>query len=351
MEEIKNVLNGTGVNPWIYSTCLFAACLIVLAIMRKILWFRMSKWAERTAVTWDDDLLDSIKRPVTILLVVLSFGIAGQSAPVLVRTHPLMVEGVKVAMMLVIVWLFERAMSVLLRSAALPESLGRSTRTLFLTIGRVLLFAVGLLMILDTIGVKITPILASLGVGSLAVALALQDTMSNFFSGIYILVDKPVRIGDFVKIDDMEGQIERVSWRSTWIRTLANDTVVLPNTKVAGAQLKNYDLPSSASALLIPCGVAYGCDLDRVEKVAIEVAKEVSKRLPGADPTFEPVVRFNAFADSSINFNVVVQVARFSDSGGVKHEMIKALYARFNAERIEIPFPQRVIHMSALPPA
>lgn len=343
---MKNLLNGNGVNPWVYSTALFIVALSACLSIRHFLWIRLASWADRTSRTWDDQLLGSIQKPVTVLLVILSFGIAGQSAPVIVRSHPLMAEGVKVLLLIVTVWLIERAMSVLFRSTAMPESLGASTRSLLLTIARAIVFAVGLLMILDTIGVKITPILASLGVGSLAVALALQDTMGNFFSGLYILVDKPVRIGDFVKIDDVEGQVERVSWRSTWIQTPLNDTVVLPNSKVAGALLKNYDLPSSVSVLLVPCGVAYGSDLDLVEKVAIEVAKDVSRRIEGADPTFEPSVRYTSFADSSINFNVVVQVRRFSDAGSVKHELIKALYSRFNLERIEIPFPQRVVHLN-----
>lgn len=340
-------MNGNGVNPWIYSILLFAFVLAMFLGARHFLWVRLAKWAEGTAATWDDELLKAIQRPVSVLLVILAFGIAGQSAPTLVRTHPLMVEGVKVLMMIVIVWLFERAIAVIFRSTALPENLGASTRTLLLTIVRAILFAVGLLIVLDTIGVKITPILASLGVGSLAVALALQDTMSNFFSGLYILVDKPARIGDFVKIDDVEGQVERVSWRSTWIQTLGNDTVVLPNTKVAGALLKNYDLPNSFSILSIPCGVAYGSDLDQVERVAIEVAREVSNRIPGADPAFDPVIRFSSFADSSINFNVVVRVMRFSEVGTVRHEIIKSLYVRFNQEKIEIPFPQRVVHLSS----
>lgn len=343
MSELSNFIHGDGINPWIYSTCLFVVVLSALTVLRKLIWRRLRRWSTQGGGTWHAELLSNIHSPIKILCWILAFGIAGQSTPVLVRTHPLMVEGVKVAMMVTVIWIFERALSVIFRSAALPDSLGASTRTLLLTIARAILFSVGVLIILDTVGVKITPLLASLGVGSLAVALALQDTMSNFFSGLYILVDKPVRIGDFVKIDEIEGQIEKVSWRSTWIHTLSNDTVVLPNTKVAGALLKNYDLPDSTSSLSIACCVAYGSDLDRVEQVAIDVAREVCKRVPGADPDFQPVVRFHTFADSSINFNIVVQVRRFSEVGGVRHEMIKALYNRFNLEKIEIPFPQRVV--------
>jgi small-conductance mechanosensitive channel len=349
MNEIKDLVNGTGINPWLYSSCVFAVVITIGLLIRTAIWSRLAKWAEKSPATWDDELIDSISSPVTTLIVVLSFGIAGQSAPLIVRTHPLMIQGVHVAMIMTVVWLIERAASVIFGSTAIPESMGRSTRTLLLTIARAVLLAIGLLMVLDTIGVPITPILASLGVGSVAVALALQDTLSNFFGGLYILVDRPVRIGDFVKIDEVEGQVERIGWRSTWIRTLANDTYIVPNAKAASAQLKNYDLPNSMTALVVGCGVAYGSDLSKVEQIAVEVATEVGSRVQGADPTFQSALRFTSFAESSVNFNVVMQVSRFSDIGLVRHELIKALHVRFKLEGIEIPFPQTVIHWNPGP--
>jgi len=346
MADIKEIVQGSGMNPWIYSSGVFIVVLATLTIVRRLVWGRLLKWTESTEKTWDDDLLRSVTSPITVLLLILAFGIAGQSAPEVVRTHPLMLQGVKVAMIVSVMWLIERALSVIFRSQALPDGVNGSTRALFLTIARAVLFSLGFLIVLDTIGVSITPVLASLGVGSVAVALALQDTLSNFFGGLYILIDKPIRVGDFVKIDDVEGQVDRIGWRGTWIRTLANDIIVFPNSKVAGAQLKNYDLPSSTSALLIPCGVAYGADLGRVENVTIEVAREILQRVPGGDASFEPAVRYTAFADSSINFNVVLQILRFSDVGMIKHEFIKALHIRYLQEQIEIPFPQRVVYLA-----
>ncbi len=346
MEDVKDIMQGSGMNPWIYSSCVFVIIFTMLFIVRRFIWARLLKWAETTEKTWDDELLKSISSPINVLIVILSFGIAGQSAPAVVRTHPFMLQGVKVAMIVSVIWLVERAISVIFRSQALPEGVNGSTRSLFLTIARAVLFSLGFLIVLDTIGVSITPVLASLGVGSVAVALALQDTLSNFFGGLYILIDKPIRVGDFIKIDEVEGQVDRIGWRGTWIRTLANDIIVFPNSKVAGAQLKNYDLPSSTSALLIPCGVAYGSDLARVERVTIEVAREILQSVPGGDTTFEPAVRYAAFADSSINFNVVLQILRFSDAGMIKHEFIKALHLRYLQERIEMPYPQRVVHLA-----
>jgi small-conductance mechanosensitive channel len=346
MDDFKEIVQGSGMNPWIYTSCVFVIVLTTLFMVRRFVWARLLKWTEATEKTWDDELLKSIALPITVLFVILAFGIAGQSAPAVVRTHPLLIQGVKVAMIMSVIWLIERALSVIFRSQALPEGVNGSTRTLFLTITRAVLFSLGFLIVLDTVGVSITPVLASLGVGSVAVALALQDTLSNFFGGLYILIDKPIRVGDFIKIDEVEGQVDRIGWRGTWIRTLANDIIVFPNSKVAGAQLKNYDLPNSTSALLIPCSVAYGADLGRVESVTIEVAREVLQRVPGGDRNFEPAVRYTAFADSSINLNVVLQILRFSDTGMIRHEFIKALHLRYLQEQIEIPYPQRVVYLA-----
>lgn len=344
MDEIKNLASGSGLNPWIYSTCVFSVMLVTLFAGRRAAWVRLAKWADRTSVTWDEELLEKISKPISVLLTILSFGVAVQSAPPVVRTQPLLLHGVKVAAIAVVVWLLDRVIAVLLRSSAIPENVTASTRTLFLTIGRAVIYSLGFLIVLDTIGVSITPVLASLGVGSVAVALALQDTLSNFFGGLYILIDKPMRLGDFVRIDDVEGQVDRIGWRSTWIKTLANDIIVLPNAKAAGAKLQNFDLPNSFYTVSVACSVAYGTDLERTERVTVDLAREVAARVPGANAEFAPAVRFNSFGDSAINFNVFMQVRRFSDAGLLRHEFIKALHVRFIQEGIEIPYPQYVVH-------
>jgi len=200
------------------------------------------------------------------------------------------------------------------------------------------------LVVLDSVGVSITPLLASLGVGSVAVALALQDTLSNFFGGLYLLADKPIRLGDVVKIDGVEGSVMDIGWRSTRIRTSGNGTYIVPNSKLAGSQLQNLNMPDSRSVVSIACSVSYDADLQRVEKIALEVVEEVAGRVSDLDRTYGTNVRFTKFADSGIEFNLNVRVLNYSNAGFVRHELIKALHARFNAEKIEIPYPQRVIH-------
>lgn len=150
---------------------------------------------------------------------------------------------------------------------------------------RGILLGIGAMIFLDVIGVSITPLLASLGVGSLAVALALQDTLSNFFSGIYTMVDKPVRVGDFIKLETgEEGYVTDVGWRNTRIRMLPNDTVVIPNGKLVGDGLPITYLPEPALAVLVQVGVHYDSDLKHVERVTCEVAKKIMQTVPGGVP-------------------------------------------------------------------
>ena len=206
--------------------------------------------------------------------------------------------------------------------------------------------ALGVLVALQSLGVSITPLLTALGVGGLAVGLALQDTLANLFAGIHILVSRQVRPGDFVRLDGgEEGYVQDITWRYTTIRQLPNNVVVVPNAKLASAILTNYHLPEPELAVLVPVGVSYACDLARVEAVTVEVGQEVMAQVQGGVTTFQPFIRYNAFSDSSIDFTVILRGREFVDQHLIRHEFIKRLHRRFQAERIEIPFPQRTIHL------
>jgi small-conductance mechanosensitive channel len=273
-------------------------------------------------------------------------GVGLQAAPVSVRSHPLVEYGSRITFIALSVWILERVLTTLFRSQAMPAAIAGSTKLLLLTVSRLVLLSFGFLIALDTVGISITPILASLGVGSVAVALALQDTLGNFFSGIYLLVDKPIRIGDFVKVDEgIEGYVTEIGWRSTHIRMLSNNVVILPNTKIANSKLTNYDLPDKETAVLLQVGVSYDSDLDHVERVTVDVSKEVLGRVTGGAPGFEPFIRYHTLGDSSIDFTVILRAKQFTDQYLLKHEFTKALHARYRQENISIPFPQRVIHV------
>jgi small-conductance mechanosensitive channel len=202
----------------------------------------------------------------------------------------------------------------------------------------------GLLVVLNGVGLSITPMLTALGIGGLAVALALQEPLANFFAGLFLTLAGQIRVGDYVKLDSgQEGYIADFSWRSTRLRMLANNLVVVPNAKLAQAVVVNHHLPSSDLAVLVEVGVDYASDLRQVEGVVMEVGREVMAEVPGGVPSFEPFIRYHTFADSSINFTVILRAKEFVDQYLIKHEFVKRLHARFNDEGIVIPFPIRTI--------
>ncbi len=218
--------------------------------------------------------------------------------------------------------------------------------SIFTHIARLLIFVLGVLMILQTLGVSITPILTALGVGGLGVALALQDTLANLFAGLHLIASRQIRVGDYVQLDSGDaGYVDDITWRNTTIKGLPGNMVVVPNAKMASSVLTNFNQPEKQMSVIIQVGVGYGSDLDHVERVTIEVAKGVMSLVAGGMPDFEPFIRYHTFGDSSINFSVILRVREFVDQYMIKHEFIKQLHQRFQQENIEIPFPIRTVIM------
>jgi len=220
--------------------------------------------------------------------------------------------------------------------------------SIFANLAKVVVFVVGGLIVLQSLGVPITPILTALGVGGLAVALALQDTLSNLFAGLHILVSRLIRPGDYVKLETgEEGYVQDITWRHTTIKTLPNNMVIVPNSKLASALITNYYLPATEMAVLFQVGVSYDSDLEKVEKITIEVAKELMKEVQGGVPEFEPFIRYHTFGDFSINFTVILRAKEYGDQYLLKHEFIKRLHKRYKDQAIKIPFPVRTVYIDS----
>ena len=220
---------------------------------------------------------------------------------------------------------------------------------LFANITKLLVFLVGGLVALQSVGVSITPILTALGVGGLAVALALQDTLSNLFAGIHIIATKQVRPGDFVKLESGEqGLVTHITWRNTSVRHILNYVTIIPNSKLASTIVTNYQQPEPEMGFLVEAGVDYRSDLAVVERVTIEVAREVLREVPGGIPHFEPFIRFHTFADFRVNFTVILRVRQFVDHYLIRHEFIKRLHERYGKEGISIPVPVRTVHLAGV---
>ncbi|MCG2811929.1 MAG: mechanosensitive ion channel family protein, partial [Candidatus Aminicenantes bacterium] len=141
-----------------------------------------------------------------------------------------------------------------------------------------------------------------------------------------------------------------INWRNTTVRELSNNLNIIPNSHISKTIVKNYFLPEKISSVLVQVGVAYESDLEKVEKATIEVAREVMREIPGGVSDFEPFTRYHTFGDSSINFTVILKAKEFVDQYILKHEFIKRLHKRYQAEGITIPFPIRTLHFEGKVP-
>lgn len=207
----------------------------------------------------------------------------------------------------------------------------------------IVVYTFGFFVILQYFEIEITPFIATLGIGGLAIGLALQSTLGNFFAGLNVMSDGSLNVGDYIEIEETTGWIEDMGSIYTKIRTLQNKLIILPNSKLATSIIINDSKPVQEVTFWIPCGVSYKEDLEKVEKVTIEVAKEVQKKVLGAVKEFDPFIRFTEFGDSNINFNIIIKVETAIDKFRVRHELIKRLKKRYDKEKIEISWPVRKI--------
>jgi small-conductance mechanosensitive channel len=329
--------------PAVLALASAAALLIARAVAFRIL----HAWARKTETQVDDLIIKSLRTPSVFwsialgiyLGVVLSDLPAKYVGTISRLIHVIVIFSITVAA----ANLSGRAFTHYIVKANLPFK----TTGLAYGIMKGAIYVIGILIILTVLGISITPLITALGVGGLAVALALQDTLANLFAGMHILVEKSIRVGDFIRLESgQEGYVDDITWRTTRIRMLPNNMVVIPNSKLAQSVVTNYYLPEKRMSLLIPVGVSYSSDPEKVERVLVEEARKAVGDIPGLLGDPEPFVRFiPGFGESSLDFTLVCQVREFTDQYPVQHELRKRIFKRFRQEGIEIPFPHRTVYV------
>ncbi len=215
-----------------------------------------------------------------------------------------------------------------------------SSASIISNVIRITLFAIGVLLILQSLGISVAPILGALGVGGLAVALGLQPTLSNLFSGLSILMGKQLKKGDYVRLqgDGLEGYVQDITWRSTTIRRFNNSTIVVPNSVMASSVFTNFDLPSKELSITIESGVSFQSDLEKVESISVEIAKDVLKQFYKTGEEKEVSFSYQRFGENSVDFRVTLPSLEFTDQFAIRHEYIKRIHSRFQKEGIELRF-------------
>jgi small-conductance mechanosensitive channel len=319
-----------------YIAFWLTVALVVRDLLRR--WLTRLAKAQPTEVT--EVLAASLPRPagIGVFLVALSAGVrylAVQGAR-LEAMHRLFAASFALLGVIVIARVAFRLIDAYGRSN--PEL--RSSAGIGKALTSVLSVCIGALLVSDALGISLAPALTALGVGSLAVALALQDTLSNFFSGLYLVVDKPIRPGDLVRVDPTyEGYVESIGWRTTHLRTLSNNRVIIPNGALSKAIITNYSQPDALVQASIRVDVGLDADVDHVDDILKEEAQRALD-IPGiaADPP--PSVSLTpGFVDGLIGFTIFFFAQSFAQQYGAQSTLRKRVALRLKKELVPLPMP------------
>lgn len=331
-------------NPWVLlPVIVLAAAVAAYLVHIAVLWLARTVF-KKAAIAFDDRIPQLLGRYVFPLLLVGALFTIADAVPLPRKVLLAVNRLLALSAFVLAIFLLTRLVLLILRNLEARYEAVANIKAPIEIFTKIVFITVGGMIILDNLGISLTPLLTTLGIGSLAVAIALQDTLGNFFAGLHIKADRPVQVGHFIRLESgEEGYVTHIGWRSTRIRMLPNNMVVVPNSKLVQSVITNYHLPEQELAVLVPVGVHYNSDLEKVERVTVEVAKEVVQTVPGGVPSFQPLIRYHAFGESSINFTVVLRASEFVAGFVVKHEFIKRLQDRYQKEGITIPFPMRTI--------
>jgi small-conductance mechanosensitive channel len=336
-------------HEWIKYALEITLLTLGAAVVRAIALRFFRRWTTR--LNWEHKhfLVALIGRMITPILVIAVVSAAFNLFPLSGRLLTVLNRSFYVATLAIGIYCAAKTVLILLNQW-IESSEGReSFREPAQFVIRVVFGAFGTMILLENLGISLTAVWTTLGVGSVAIALALQDTLSNFFAGVYLRLDHPVRLSDYIKLESgEEGFVVERGWRSTRIKALSNNTIVVPNAKLASTIVTNFSLPDPHMSLLIPISVNLNSDPDKVENVLVDEASKALEIVPGLLRDSAPFVRFiPGFGQFSLDFTLICSVGNYIDQYLVQHELRKRIYKRFRDEGIEFPIPQRSVYVSS----
>ncbi len=247
----------------------------------------------------------------------------------------------------VVSWIVSKQLQKILKSKLLSRThLDEGTQFTILRLIHYLIMAIVIYQVINMIGLDLKGLALIAGVLSLGIGFGLQNIASNFASGLIMMFERPVRVGDLISVGDMEGVIKDIKIRSTTISTPDNISVIVPNSVFVSGQVINWTLGDPKIRIHIPVGVAYGSDVQLVTKLLMEIAREHPDVLDNP----QPEVWFNEFGDSSLNFELLVWISSPTIRRRVMSDVNYAIEAAFREHGVEIPFPQQDVYVRSLPP-
>ena len=338
-ESLRSIL-PRSLHPMIDPVLIIVAVTLVGVLLRILPLRWLERYTARTNVVYDDAIIRAVRPRLIFWFFLGSILLALPEMPLVSKVRSLTETIVYALFVISVTIAASNAAASIVSGVADSRESGLGGTTLIKYILRFFIFAIGLVSLLTLFEISIVPYVTALGVGGLAVALAFQDTLANLFAGIYIMLSRQVRVGDFISLSTTEeGYVIDISWRTTEIRTLSNNVVIIPNKKLGDAIITNFHLIDSKMMVEMPVGVSYESDPYRVEEVLLEEGARAVGEVPGVVSDPAPVVRFREFGASSLQMVLLVYIDDYRHRHPARHEMMKRIHRRFREEKIEIPFP------------
>jgi small-conductance mechanosensitive channel len=358
MNFVEPWLRELGLSSpfWLPATSIsiFLIALVLALLCYKVIYPVVLRFTNFTPTNLDVRLVRAFRRPLTIGIL------AGGIYLAIVLPYDLLPEvrhfidrGAGVAGVLLAVFAAQRLVTNLSNwyyEEIAPHTLSTLDDRMMPMIRRIatgMVYALGGLLVLDLLNVNISPLIAGLGLGGLAVALALQPTLSNLFAGTYVMTEGVVTQGDYIELENgVAGYVIDVGWRSTRLRTWTNNLVVVPNSRFAETIITNYQGPIPAVNIYLTCGVSYASDLALVERVCREEMARLLDTDPRAVKEYGAYFAYESFDDSNITFYLFIQARDRLASFDVQSELIRMVHERFREEGIVINYPMRTINFA-----
>lgn len=346
-------LDVEGVERWLLAAVTLVAALVLAYLTSWILSRVVARWTRRTETLFDDRLIQILHGPVRITVMLIGLGMVTHQLELGDPWHRYTLSALKTVA--VVVWsvfcirLIGLVLDHLGGPASRLEFLDERTYPLLKNLSTLIVVGFSVYFLFLSWGVDVTALVASLGIAGIAVGFAAKETLANLLAGVSISADAPYKVGDFIVLDSRErGRVTQIGLRSSRLLTRDDIEITVPNSVLADAMIINESGgPWEKERVRIRLGVAYGCDLDQVYELLLDVAKNEENVC--VDPA--PRVRFREFGDSGLKLELLAWIDEPVLRGRTVHHLNTMIYKRFAEEGIQIPFPQHDVYIKSWPSA
>lgn len=350
IQQVQEWAALIGPNVYLQATAIAAAFILIGKIADWVLSRMIGRIAARSSTDVDDKLIDLFHRPILLSFVLLGLGLATQRLGMPDAPEFLALGSLKT--IAIVIWYNTlRRLAALIVQITTRRKTSKMAQTgmlqLLQNVIQIALFALAVYFAFLAWNINVTAWLASAGIVGLALSFAAKDTLSNLFAGVSIVIDAPYKNGDFIILDTGErGVVTHIGLRSTRLLTRDDVEITIPNGLIGNGKIINEaGGPSEKHRIRVAVGVAYGSDIDHVIATLEQIAAEHIEICDHPAPR----VRFRRFGDSSLDFELLCWISQPVDRGRLHHELNCAVYKGFAAHNIEIPFPQRDLHVRSMP--